>query len=239
MRYVTVLGLLILVSVSAFGQVTDPNIMVGAYGSTCPTGCSGDPNKFTTAGFTLFSNGNDQATIPWYILLAIPTNGVGEGSAPVITSSGFTISGGVDADVATGTTGTVNDGDFGPSTSGDIYAFASAFDGGYTGDNSMNATNMFGAAEQEAFGSKPTSFEIWVYKVSTSLPASTNVNFSATLSMGTFVAALGIGGANGTTQFSTPFTTAGLESAPDGGVTLMLLGGVLVGVETLRRRLRV
>jgi hypothetical protein len=25
---------------------------------------------------------------------------------------------------------------------------------------------------------------------------------------------------------------------PDGGVTLMLLGGVLVGLETLRRRLR-
>jgi hypothetical protein len=35
-----------------------------------------------------------------------------------------------------------------------------------------------------------------------------------------------------------PETTPGVPNVPDGGVTLMLLGGALVGLETLRRRIR-
>jgi hypothetical protein len=41
-------------------------------------------------------------------------------------------------------------------------------------------------------------------------------------------------------QLATGFVgSAGSPSVPDGGVTLVLLGGVLVGVETLRRKLHV
>lgn len=43
----------------------------------------------------------------------------------------------------------------------------------------------------------------------------------------------------GNTTWGVPDTSGCTPSVPDGGMTLMLLGGVLVGVETLRRKLRV
>ena len=101
----------------------------------------------------------------------------------------------------------------------------------------MNATNMFGAAEQAAFGKTPDFFEIYVYTVSAGLlTGNQSFNFSATLPAGTFIMGLGAN-SNGNQQFSTPFTTAGLVSVPDGGMTLMLLGSALVGLATLRRKL--
>jgi hypothetical protein len=45
----------------------------------------------------------------------------------------------------------------------------------------------------------------------------------------------GLGQAAGLSHFSLYKSTT---SVPDGGVTLMLLGGALVGLETLRRKFR-
>jgi hypothetical protein len=203
------------ISVCAFGQLTDPNIKVGSAGVDCKVaGCNGDPNLIDTTGFALLSNGAPTADIPWYILVSIPGTGTPDASdptPPTITGTGFTISAGVDA------------GDFLQTTSGDIYAFASAADGGLQGDNSMNATNMFGTAEQTAFGSKPDFFDVFVYTVSAgSLTGNTTFQFSSTLTAGTFIAGLGCAanGQNATCpstnpgqQFSTPFTTTGLVSS--------------------------
>lgn len=106
----------------------------------------------------------------------------------------------------------------------------------------MNATNMFGSLEQAAFGSKPADFDVLLYQVTTGITGMTPYSFtsSSALPNGTFLAAIGTG--TGGQQFSTPFTTAGLVNTgfvPDGGATLMLLGGALVGIEALRRRFRV
>src|SRR5579871_2202272 len=145
-------------SVSAFGQL-DPQIQVGPYGVNCKTfNCSGDPTTIGATGFTLMSNGAQTADVPWYILIAVPGTGKtdmaggSDPAAPIVSGpSGFTVSHGVDA------------GDFLPSTSGDIYAFASAFDNGDQGDGSMNSSNLFGSAEQTAFGGTPSFFDIFVY----------------------------------------------------------------------------
>ena len=92
---------------------------------------------------------------PWYLLVSVPSDGSSTPTAPTITSTDFTsISAGADA------------GAFLPTTAGDIYAFAAALDGAGVGNDSMNATNMFGADEQAAFGSTPTSFEVFVYTIS-------------------------------------------------------------------------
>ncbi len=205
-----------LAAFSAFGQ-GDPNIQVGPINVDCKTfNCSGDPTLIGTTGFTLMSNGDPTADNPWYILLAIPGSGKTDAqggtdpTAPTITKSGFTISAGVDA------------GDFLSSTSGDIYAFASAKDGGLKGDNSMNATNLFGTAEQTAFGKTPDFFDIFVYTVSAgSLTGNSSFSFTSSLTEGTFVAGLGCEAKKDSTcptdkaeqQFSTPFTTAGLVSS--------------------------
>lgn len=248
-RVSTLFAFALAASISAFGQMLpDPNIMVGASGATCPTGCSGDPTLIASSGFTLFSNGSPTADVPWYILLALPGTGKTDAqggtdpAAPSITGTGFTISSGVDA------------GDFLPTTSGDIYAFASADDGGLNGDGSMNATNLFGSAETTAFGKTPSFFDIFVYTVSAgALTGDKNFSFTTSLPLGTFVGGLGIG-SNGTQPFSTPFTTAGLVDATTTGPgtasgpasgplvpepnTIVLLGTVLLAAcAGLRKKL--
>jgi len=68
--------------------------------------------------------------------------------------------------------------------------------------------NMTGADEQAAFGSTPTSFEIFAYTVTPGLPDGTGgtISSSPDLVAGSFLAA--IGGTEG--AFSTPFTVTGL-----------------------------
>jgi hypothetical protein len=125
--------------------------------------------------------------------------------APTITSTDFTsVSAGVDA------------GDFLPDTAGDIYAFAAPLDGAGVGNNSTNATNMFGSQEQAAFGSTSTGFEIFVYTISPGFVGSTPYTFlsSPDLIAGTFLAATG-----NTADTSTPFTTTGLVGGTTGPTT--------------------
>jgi hypothetical protein len=124
----------------------------------------------------------------------------------------------------------------------------------------MNAANMFcdgngipctKSNEITAFGGLPNDFEIYVYTMTATglntngLTEGTIYNFTVgngSLPAGTFLAAVAVGGNNNNIQFSTPYTTTGLangqNTTPDSGVTLMMLGGALVSLETLRRRLR-
>ena len=194
-------------SIAAFGQVIDPNIMVGPYGATCPmiTNCSGEPNSITTAGFTLFQAGSASnpkpADVPWYIILAIPGSGTddtdpgGTDTPPTISGTGFAISAGVEA------------GDMLQSTKNtsiyDIAETLSALSGlGLGGNNSLNAPNLFcgttgqtsdqtsttctSSAEISAFGSEPDFFDIFVYTVTCpttacstgELTAGTNFDFT-------------------------------------------------------------
>lgn len=219
MRHVAVLALLILtLSVSAFGDITtvDPVSFCAAVPPPS-TICSGDPNLIGDTSFVMIKNGNNDASnTPWFLLVAVPNN---VGGAPAITSVGGVFALGSTTDV----------GQFNSTTGGDIYALA-----GLTGQNSMNWSNMTGAAEQAAFGGTPNFFEIYEYSFTPSFiggftPYSFSVGGSGLVG-GTFLAAAG-----GSNEFSTPFTTTGLAT-PDGGMTLMLLGSALLGLETLRRR---
>jgi MYXO-CTERM domain-containing protein len=137
-------------------------------------------------------NGNGTSASPWYLLVAVANF---SGSAPALTIAGFTQSGS-----ATSQT-------FLSTSSGSIYDLF-----GIVGDSSMNASNMFGANEVAAFGSTPTSFDVFEYTFTGAfgsfIPYTISIGGGG-LSAGTFLAASG-----GSNPFSTPFTVTGLVNGP-------------------------
>jgi hypothetical protein len=169
----------------------------------------------------MWSFGSNDSTSTWYLLVAVPQTSQMSITAPTITGTGFSIS-------------STSSAFFTSSSSGGIQDLFSQTNG--NGNESLNASNMFGSLEQAAFGSTPADFDVLLYTVTGAFSGSTAYSFTASpgLIAGTFLAA------NGTdtkgAALATPFTTAGL--VPDGGMTLMLLGGALVGLEALRRRVR-
>jgi hypothetical protein len=96
------------------------------------------------------------------------------------------------------------------------------------------------------FGDAVTSFSFTITETGTTNWASTGVLFANSTGghVAAHVAPTSLGGActgfasDGTTNSTTPPAGCG-GTVPDGGVTLMLLGGALVGIETLRRKFRV
>jgi hypothetical protein len=173
---------------------------------TTATGYGGETIGVGTTSVGMMKNGNGGTAVsPWELLVAVPND---VGGAPAITfASTFTQS-----------SPTVDKGEFLPTTSGDIYAFA-----GTTGDTSasLNAANLFcdGASypcttsnEITAFGSLPTFFEIFVYaftpEIADNTPYVLNIGGSG-LTGGTYLA-----GTGGDSPFSTPFTVAGLVNGP-------------------------
>lgn len=257
-RVSTLVVLLLLASICAFGQIIDPNI-----GFCDPTAsasaCQGQPdtNPITSgATFGMWSFGSNDAISPWYLFLAVPEATAGSASAPTITSGSFTISAAADAGALPPT-----------PASEDIYSFActAGVEPCLSGNNSMNADNMFGTdptaagfgLEQAATGGvTPNFFEIFVYTVSCGanpcITGNTPYQFSASPNIvaGTFLAALAEGDAQDHMQFSTPFTTSGLVqgstttsgpgSGPGGGPAsgpqvpepsgIMLLGSALLAI---------
>lgn len=223
---VLVLALLVLSCfgcVSAFGQVIDPNVGFCTAGLQCG---GGDPNTIPNQkSFGMYSFGSNDANTPWYLLVSVPEFTGVSASQPTITSTSFPGLGFV-------TKYTLN-----PAPPNEnIYDLTNPTTG-YTGDSSMSNVNMFPLVKGAV------DFAVFVFVDNAEgFKGNTQYTFSVAdpgLPFGTFLAAVAVGGNKGQIQFSTPFTTAGFISVPDGGVTLMLLGGVLVGLETVRRRFRV
>jgi hypothetical protein len=225
-RLVTVAGLLLIAasaSTAFAGSIIDedPLFFCNTSQGFNPGGCGGDPNIITsTTSFGMFNNGQKggSSSDPWYLLVAIPDYA---GSAPAITSDGSVFT----------QVGTTSSATFLASTQGSIYDLF-----GLVGDASMNASNMFGIAEQAVLGSTPTSFKVFEYTFTPSFNTNTAYSFTVGgtgLTAGTFLA-----GSGGSNPFSTPFTVAGLiHGTPDTGSTLVLLGGALLGLAVLCRRL--
>ena len=251
--------LFLALSVCAFGQIVDPNVGVFDPSAACAPTCGTDPNPIPLTEFGVWNYGNAGEPLPWYIIFAVPNGG----AAPTLASDAsspdsFAVSGPTDV------------GAYLSSSSQTEYEFAasattlSAAEIG-AANNSMNTTNMFGAAEQAAFGSTPTSFEIFVYSLSPALPAQVAELFDTNIIAGTFVSVLGVERVtknNGEIQsqvFATPFTTAGLGATgttttttttggPGGGPasgplvpepsSIVLLGSALIAATAgLRKRL--
>lgn len=231
MRLAKIVGLLIAMMwcLSAYSQ-TDPNIGFCAAPASA-SACQGQPdtNPISGTSFGMWSFGNNASTDFWNLLVAVPQTAVASITAPTITETNCTTCFSFSTSVAQLF--------YLPSNMGNsIYDLA-----GLGGNSSMNASNMFGSLEQAAFGGKPADFDILLYTVTGSIPPGTALSFSTSgLPAGTFLAASAVDTQGA--SMSTPFTTTGLVVGgvvPDGGMTLMLLGGALVGVETLRRKLRI
>ena len=227
MRHVRVLALLIfatLVCVSAFGQIVDPNIAFCTVPAS--SACGGDPNQVTSqTQFGMFPIGGNSPTGNWFLLISVPEPPAA--TAPSITSTSFTSITQVGSKTLLPSP---------PNPVQDIYSLVSSLTGGLNGDNSMSNVNMFPFAPAGT-----TDYQVFVYSISTDFAGNTAYVFKvggSGLPIGTFLAAVAVG-SNGQMQFSTPFTTAGdVVGVPDSGVSLMMLGGALLGLETLRRKLR-
>jgi len=215
-RKLTLLLVFLAASIPGFG-----NIGFCPFFGNCstPTGADGQTiaipkeapylDDVTLFSFELYSNGGSGSRTPgtWYLLLAVPNN---IGGAPGLMPGRFGFNAFADA------------GTFLPTTTGSIYDFASGITGLSGGDGSMSAANMFGSDETAAFGSTPTSFEIFVYTVDGYLYVGDGGDYfasSPSLVAGTFLAA--ISGKQQISEdyetvydiegvFSTPFRTAGL-----------------------------
>jgi hypothetical protein len=204
-RNLTLLLVFLAASISAFANIGFCPPPATATACSTATGAGGETIAVAgdSVGFFFLGGGGSTTSDPWYLLLAVPND---VGGAPTLTGD------------ATYTIGAATDvGTFLPTTSGSVYGFAAATTGISGGNGSISATNLFcdGASypcttsnEISAFGSLPTSFEIFAYSVTPGLPDGTGGSFSASTDLvaGTFLAA--IGGKQG--KFSTPYTTAGL-----------------------------
>ena len=242
-RKIALLLVFLAASISAFGDIG----FCPFFGNcSTPTGADGQTiaipeeapylDDITLFSFDLYSNGGSGSRTPgtWYLLLAVPND---IGGAPGLMPGAF----GIDAFADVGT--------FLPTTTGSIYDFASGVTGLSSGDGSMSAANMFGSDEAAAFGSTPTSFEIFVYTVDGFLYFGDHGHYfasSPSLVAGTFLAA--IGGKqeiseDGTAHdiegvFSTPFRTAGLVTGTPEPSSIVLLGSGLVAIAAgLRKKL--
>jgi hypothetical protein len=244
--------LLLALSFCAFGQITDPNVGVFNPSAACAPTCGTDPNPISLTEFGVWNYGNAGTPLPWYILFAVPND---VGGAPTLTSDAsspdsFTASGPTDV------------GAYLSSSAQTEYEFAASATTLTAAEinaanNSMNTSNMFGTAEQAAFGGTPTSFEVFVYSMNPDLPNQVAELFDTSIVAGTFVTVLGAT-SDGKHVFATPFTTSGLggssaststsTSGPGGGPasgpqipepnTIVLLGSALLAVTAgLRKKL--
>ena len=233
MRRATVLSIFVIVlSISAFGQLIDPVgfCPTGTTAAACiasfPTGTN-ETIAVGTSGFVMVKNGNGLSHNPWYLLVALPNY---TGSAPTLTTSNFT-------QVAVN-----NAGHYTSTNSLDLYQFAALTVPGVTNTNaSMNNTNMFGSQEHAALGSTPSFFDVFVYTFAPGFNSNVAYGFTVGgtgLGVGTFLATSG-----GSQPFSTPFTTTGLVTGSPSPVpessSFVLLGTVSVLLGKIYRKKKI
>jgi len=159
---------------------------------TTGTGIGKETIAVGSTSIGMEKNGSGTSASPWYLLVAVPNY---SGAAPTLSVAGFTEG------------STVLSATFLSSTSGSIYDLFNL-----VGDGSMNASNMFGANELAAFGSTPTSFDVFEYSFTGAFDSWTPYTITvggSGLSAGTFLAASG-----GSNPFSTPYTVTGLVNGP-------------------------
>jgi hypothetical protein len=161
---------------------------------TTGTGIGKETISVGSTSIGMEKNGSGTSSSPWYLLVAVPNY---SGAAPTLSIAGFTEG------------STVNSATFTPSTGGDIYDLFS----GLTGSNgSLNAGSLFGANEAAAFGSMPSSFDVFEYSFTGAFTSWTPYTITvggSGLAAGTFLAGYG-----GSPPFTTPYTTAGLVNGP-------------------------
>lgn len=187
---------------------------------TTGTGIGGETIAVGSTSIGMEKNGSGTSSSPWFLLVAVPNY---SGTAPTLSIAGFTEG------------GTVNSKTFLSTSSGDIYDL---FTGLTASNGSLNATNLFGSNEAAAFGSTPTSFDVFEYSFTGAFDSWTPYTITvggSGLAAGTFLAGYG-----GSQPFSTPYTTAGLVNGPSVPTpepsSFMLLGAGLLGLAVLASR---
>lgn len=189
--------------------------------AACTTGAGigGETIAVGSTSIGMEKNGSGTSSDPWFLLVAVPNF---LGTAPTLTVGGFTES------------TTINNSFFFPGSTGDIYSLFGISDT----NQSLNATNLFGANEQAAFGGTPLFFQVFEYSFSGSFDSNTPYLITvggSGLSAGTFLAGFG-----GSQPFSTPYTTAGLVNGPTVPTpepsSLLILGAGLLALGALSSR---
>jgi hypothetical protein len=244
---------------SVKADILDPadlHVGTGA-GTLCATGCGGDPTRVSAGNFDIYYNPNTHSSqlpvgTPFYLILATPVY-TGSSSANSINSPAALFSP-YSGGVQTGSVTIDNQTSHGvmptAADSNDIYAFL-----GYASfaNNSFNAGNMVSCDTGVAsgggtkcpnsglvggaaplFGDTITGYTLWTWSIeTTSFSPGDLLNFSGTIPIGSYIAAIGI---NGNTGWAVPFTESGLvtttTNTPEPG-TFSLLGVGLLGLVAL------
>ena len=188
-------------------------------GTTCATGCAGDPNLLSGAlNVDIYQTAGGAPTLaqPVLLILGVPSQYDHFMPAMPITGvfsinpypAGTTVAG-TAAFAAGGTYGLINpvsDGFFGTMHAGqEVYTFL-----GLAGANKSNSFTNWSAEDLEYTGFKVTGFDIHVYAIDADLGPQGLINISLVqhVPKGSYIVAYGA--ANG--QFySVPFTEAGLK----------------------------
>lgn len=240
--------------------LTDPadlHVGTGA-GTICATGCGADPNTITATHFDIYYNPNkssSQAPIgtPFYLVLAIPVY-----TGSILTNS-ISSPAGLFAPYPGPQTGTVpvsGQTDHGTMSSGDIYTFlglgssiTNSFNfvnmqscdiGTSSGSNACPNSGLHGSAAP-LFGKTITGYDIVTWNIGTTMFAPQDLlNFSGTIPIGSYVAAIGVNTA-AAEAWAVPFTESGIvtgvSQVPEpASLSLLSLGLVALGSKFRRKQ---
>ena len=251
-----VLALALVTSCAAWADdIVDPadlHIGTGA-GTPCAQGCGADPNVISATGFDIFYNPNQNSSQspigdPFYLIVASAVY-TGSNNSPTVNSTATMY-----APYPNGATTTVSVGpavNNGTMTSGDIYSFLGL---GSQITNSFNFGNMvacdtgvgctngsLNGSNAPLFGQTITGYVITTFSIgTTNFGPQDLLDFTGTLPIGSYVAAIGINGIDPKTGkpegWAVPFTESGIVATTPEPGSLLLLGAGLVGLAVFASR---